>query len=81
MKLLGIVTTGFDISDQILINFLHLPDIGEKKWESSEAVHQLFMDFKKAYNSVRGEVLYSILIEFGVPVKLAGMIKMCLNEV
>jgi hypothetical protein len=27
-------------------------------------VHQLFIDFKKAYDSVRREVLYNILIEF-----------------
>jgi hypothetical protein len=25
----------------------------EKKWEYIEAVHQLFIDFKKAYDSVR----------------------------
>jgi hypothetical protein len=37
----------------------------EKKWEYSETVHQLFIDFKKAYDSVRREVLYNILIEFG----------------
>jgi sorting nexin-29 len=36
--------------------------------------------FKKAYDSVRREVLYSILIEFGIPRKLVGLIKMCLNE-
>jgi len=28
----------------------------EKKWEFSEAVHQLFTDFKEAYDSVRREV-------------------------
>jgi hypothetical protein len=28
----------------------------EKKWEHNEAVHQLFVDFKKAYDSVRREV-------------------------
>ena len=33
----------------------------EKKWEYNEAVHQLFIDFKKAYDSVRREVLYHIL--------------------
>jgi hypothetical protein len=38
------------------------------------------VDFKEAYNSVRGEVLYNILIEFGVPMKLVRLIKMCLNE-
>jgi hypothetical protein len=43
-------------------------------------VHQLFIDFKKAYDSVRSEVLYNILIEFGVSKKLVRLIKMCLNE-
>jgi hypothetical protein len=44
-----------------------------------ETVHQLFIDFKKAYDSLRMEVLYKILIEFRVPVKLVRLIK-CLNE-
>jgi len=52
----------------------------EKKWEYNEAVHQLFIDFKKAYDSVRREVFYNILIEFGVPKKLVSLIKMCLIE-
>jgi hypothetical protein len=38
------------------------------------------MDFKKAYDSVRREVLCNIIIEFGVPVKLVRLIKMWLNE-
>ena len=52
----------------------------EKKWEYSEAVHQLFIDFKKAYDSVRREVLGNILMEFGVPKKLVRLIKMYLTE-
>jgi hypothetical protein len=43
-------------------------------------VHQLFIDFKKAYDSIKREVLYSILLEFGTPKKLVRLIKMCLNE-
>jgi hypothetical protein len=43
-------------------------------------VHQLFIDFKKAYDSVKREVFYSILLEFGIPKKLVRLIKMCLNE-
>jgi len=55
-------------------------EIFEKKREYNEAVHQLFIDFKKAYDSIRRVVLYNILIEFGVPQKLARLIKMCLTE-
>jgi hypothetical protein len=58
---------------------LHSSATGEK-WEYNETVNQLFVDFKKAYDSVRRKVLYSILLEFGVPMKLVRLIKMCLNE-
>ena len=43
-------------------------------------MHQLFIDFNKAYDSVRREVLYNILIEYGVPKKLVRLVKMCLTE-
>jgi sorting nexin-29 len=52
----------------------------EKIWEYNETIYKLFIDFKKAYDSVRREVLYNILLEFGVPMKLVRFIKMCLNE-
>jgi len=38
----------------------------KKEWEYNETVYQLFIDFKEAYHSVRREVLYNILIEFGI---------------
>ena len=43
-------------------------------------MHQLFIDFKEAYDSVRREVLCNILLEFGIPMKLVRLIKMFLNE-
>jgi len=43
-------------------------------------LHQPFIDFKKAYDSVRREPLYNILIEFGIPMKMVRLIKMCLTE-
>jgi len=52
----------------------------KKKWEYNEAVHQLFIDFKKPYDSVRKEVLYNILIECGIPMNLVRLIKMSLSE-
>jgi len=38
------------------------------------------MDFKKVYDSVRREVLYTILIEFGIPKELVRLIEMCMTE-
>jgi hypothetical protein len=56
------------MTDQIFCICLIL----EKKWEYNGAVHQLFIDFKKAYDSFRREVLCNILTEFGIPRKLVG---------
>jgi hypothetical protein len=39
----------------------------DKKLECSGLVHQIFINFKNAYDSGRREVLYNILIEYGVP--------------
>jgi hypothetical protein len=46
-----------------------------KKWEYNGTVHQVFIDFKKAYELVSREALYNILIGFGIPRKLVGLIK------
>jgi hypothetical protein len=62
--------------DQIFYN----RQILEKKWEYNGTVHQLFIDFKKAYDSIKREVLHNILLEFVIPKKLDSLIKMCLNE-
>jgi hypothetical protein len=79
-KLLGNIIVGFDITDQLVARFFAFVRYWRKKWEYTETVHQLFIDFKQAYDSLRREVLYNILIVFGVPMKLVRLIKMCLNE-
>jgi hypothetical protein len=58
----------------------YIRHILEKKLENNGIVHKLFIDFKKAYDSVRREVLYNILTEFGIPRKTVWLIKICLNE-
>jgi sorting nexin-29 len=63
-------------TDQIFF----IRQILEKKWEYNGTVHQLFIDFKKAYDSIKREVLYNTLLEFGISKKLVRLIKMCLNE-
>jgi hypothetical protein len=44
-------------------------------------VNPLFIDFKEAYDSVRREGLYNIIIEFGIPMTLVRLIKMGLTEI
>lgn len=38
----------------------------ENKYEYTGSVHELFIDFKKTYVSVKGEGLYNILNAFGI---------------
>jgi hypothetical protein len=52
---------------------------GKKKWVYNEAVHQLFVDCNKPYDS-RRQVIYNIPIQSGIPMKLVRLIEMCLTE-
>jgi sorting nexin-29 len=63
-------------TDQIF----YIRQILEEKWEYNGTVYHLFIDFKKAYDSVKREFLYNILLQFGISKKLVMLIKMCLNE-
>ena len=67
---MGIINVDFDANRSTTEHIFCIHQILEKKWEYNETVHQVFIDFKKAYDSVSGEVLYNILIEFGVSRKL-----------
>jgi len=55
------------IIDQLLIIHFAFVRYWRKKWEYNVTVPQLFIDFKKAYVSIRREVLYNIVTEFSVP--------------
>ena len=80
VEVIGDHQCGFRRNRSTTNHIFYIRQILEKKWEFKEAVHQLFIDFKKAYDSVRREVLYNILIEFGIPKKLVMLVKMCLTE-
>ena len=78
---MGVISKDFDATGQLQIIYSEFIKYWGEKMEYNEAVHHIFTDFKKAYNSVRREVLCNILIEFGIPMKLVTLIKMCLNEI
>jgi hypothetical protein len=69
-EIIGDHHCGFRRNRSTANRVLRISQVLEKQWEYNETVHQIFIDFKKARDLVRREVLYSILIEFGVPMKL-----------
>jgi len=74
-KVLGIINVDFDATSQLLIthsSFVkYLRKNGNTTKQCISSLH-----FKKAYDSVRREALYNILIEFHIPMKLVRLIKM-----
>jgi hypothetical protein len=63
-EIIGDYQCGFRRNRSTTDHFFYIRQILEKKWEYNSTVHQLFIDFKEAYVSIRREALYNILIEF-----------------
>jgi hypothetical protein len=80
MKLLWIISVDYDITEELRTRFLAFGSLEKKNREYDETLHKLFIYFKKARDSVRREVLCSILIEFLILMKLVMLIQMRLNE-
>jgi hypothetical protein len=58
----GIISLDFDAIAWLLIGYSAFVGQWRKKWKYNGTVHELFIDSEKAYDSVRREVLYNILI-------------------
>jgi hypothetical protein len=61
---------GFHCNRSTTNQVFYVCQILEKKWDYNGTVRKLFIDFKKAYDSVKSEVLYDILLEFCIPKKI-----------
>jgi hypothetical protein len=66
-EIIGDHQCGFCHNRSTTDQIFYIRRILEKKWEYNGTVHQIFIDFKKAYDSIKREVLYNILLEFGIP--------------
>jgi hypothetical protein len=78
-EIIGDHQCGFRRNRSTMDQIFYIRQVLEKKWEYNGTVHQLFIDFKKAYDSIK-RILYNILLEFVIPKKLVRLIKVCLNE-
>jgi hypothetical protein len=47
----------------------------EKASEHNVEIHQIFVDFQKAYDSIRRYKLYTIMAHFGIPDELIRLTK------
>ena len=70
---------GFKRNRSTVDHIFSIRQILEKMWQYNNEVCQLFIDFEKAYDSIKRESLFDILIKFGVPRKLVRLIKTCLD--
>jgi hypothetical protein len=71
---------GFWLNSSTSDKTIFIRQILEKKSVYNATAHQIYIDFNKAYDLVtRG--IYNIVIEFGIPMKVVTVIKMCLNEI
>jgi len=61
-EIIGDHQCGFRRNRSTIDHIFCIRQIREKNWECNEEVYKRFIDFKKAYDSVRREVLYNILI-------------------
>jgi hypothetical protein len=69
-EIVGVISVGFNITHQLLIRYSCICQILEQKWEYNVTVHQLFIDFKIACDSVRRKEQHYIFTESGGPLKL-----------
>jgi hypothetical protein len=53
----------------------------EKTYEFHIDIHQLFIDYKQAYDSINCQQMYKIMKELGIPEKLINLIKMTLRKI
>jgi hypothetical protein len=55
-EIIGDYQCGFQCNRSTTDQTVCIRKIWERRWEYNETVHQLFVDFKKAYDSVRKEL-------------------------
>jgi hypothetical protein len=81
LVIIGTQQCGFRCNRSTTDQILCISQIMEKKILSSMRQYiSCLIDFKKAYDSVRTEVLYDNLIDLGVTMKVVRLNKICLNK-
>jgi len=78
---LGEHQSGFRKGRSTIEQLSVIAQIIEKKYEYRQNIRQMFVDFRKAYDSIHRNSLYNIMEEFGFPNKLINLTKMAMEGV
>lgn len=77
---IGNYQSGFRKGKSTIEHIFSLRVLIEEAWEYNQEVHMLFIDFKKAYDSIHRNTLFNIMKELEIPSKLINLTRMCLEE-
>jgi len=69
--------TGFRRGKSTTDHIFTIRQIMEKFYEYNKDFHIIFVDFKKAYDSIDREQLWTTLRNFGIPRKLVRLVEIC----
>jgi hypothetical protein len=79
-QLIGAYKAGFREGKSTIDKLFTVKLILEKFWEYKIDVHQIFVDFKQAYDKINREKLYKIMLYFGIPEKLIRLRKVTMED-
>ena len=79
-EIIGEYQGGFRQGRSTIDQIFTIRQIMEKSWEFNITIHQLFVDFKQAYDSLDRNVFFSIMEEFCIPMKLIRLTKATLMD-
>jgi len=79
-KVMGDYQNGFGDGRSVIDNIFALKITNEKVWGYNQCVQYLFIDFQKAYDSIRRDTVWKCMTQFKIPTKLINMCKTCVQE-
>lgn len=76
---IGDYQCGFRKNRSTVDQIFTIGQLMEKCWEYNKTLHQLFIDFKQAYDSIIRVELWNAMAELGIPKKLINLTKACVE--
>ena len=80
-KVIGNYQSGFCRGKSTIDQIFTMRQIIEKSYEFNMGIHNLFVDFKSAYDTINRDTVYKAMLELGIPHHLIRLVKLTLADV